>query len=99
MIGAAVGVRRSVATVPVSPGTLLCFYTDGLVERVGEVIDDGLARLCQAITAEPPELACSAVMRALVGSEPVRDDIAMLMLRRRAQDEAPGPPEPFAPGR
>jgi len=84
VIGAAVGVRRSVATVPVPPGTLLCFYTDGLVERVGEVIDDGLARLCQAVTAGPPELACSAVMRALVGNEPARDDIALLMLRRQA---------------
>ena len=99
VIGAAAGVRRSVTTVPVPPGTLLCFYTDGLVERVGEVIDDGLARLCQAITAEPPDLACSAVMRALVGGEPARDDIALLMLRRHAQDEAPGPPGLFASGR
>jgi serine phosphatase RsbU (regulator of sigma subunit) len=99
VIGAAAGVRRSATTVPVPPGTLLCFYTDGLVERVGEVIDDGLARLCQAITAEPPDLACSAVMRALVGGEPARDDIALLMLRRHAQDEAPGPPGLFASGR
>jgi phosphoserine phosphatase RsbU/P len=83
MIGAAVGARRPVTTVPIPPGALLCFYTDGLVERVGEVIDDGLARLCQAVTAEPPEAACAAVMRALVGSEPARDDIALLMLRRQ----------------
>jgi phosphoserine phosphatase RsbU/P len=92
LIGAAAGVRRPVTTVPVPPGTLLCFYTDGLVERPGEVIDEGLARLCQAVTAEPPDLACSAVMRALVGSEPARDDIALLMLRRQASGDAPGPP-------
>ena len=83
MIGAAPGARRSVTTVHIPPGTLLCFYTDGLVERAGEVIDDGLDRLCQAVTAEPPDAACSAVMRALVGSESVRDDIALLMLRRQ----------------
>ena len=92
VIGAAVGPPRPVTTVPVPPGTLLCFYTDGLVERVGEVIDDGLARLCQAVTAEPPEVACSAVMRALVGSESARDDIALLMLRRQVPGDAPGPP-------
>jgi len=92
MIGAAAGTRRPVTTVPIPPGTLLCFYTDGLVERAGEVIDEGLARLCQAVTAEPPEAACSAVMRALVGSEPARDDIALLMLRRQDPGEAPGPP-------
>ena len=90
LIGAAVGAQRPVATVPIRPGTLLCFYTDGLVERAGEVIDDGLARLCQAVTAGPPDAACSAVMRALVGSEPARDDIALLMLRRQVSGDAPG---------
>jgi len=82
MIGVDAGVRRPVTTVPVPPGALLCFYTDGLVERPGEVIDDGLTRLCLALSAQPPENACVAVMGALVGSEPVRDDIALLMFRR-----------------
>jgi phosphoserine phosphatase RsbU/P len=90
MIGAAVGAQRPVTTVEIPPGTLVCFYTDGLVERVGEVIDEGLARLCQAVTAESPDAACSAVMRALVGSEPARDDIALLMLRRPIPGDAPG---------
>jgi serine phosphatase RsbU (regulator of sigma subunit) len=87
--GALIGVipraRRPVTTVAIPPGTLLCFFTDGLVERPGEVIDEGLDRLCRAMTAQPPEAACAAVMRALVGSEPVRDDIAMLMIRRHAE--------------
>jgi sigma-B regulation protein RsbU (phosphoserine phosphatase) len=60
----------------------VCFYTDGLIERRGETIDHGLARLCQAVTAEPPDVACAAVMAALVGSEPAHDDIALLMFRR-----------------
>jgi phosphoserine phosphatase RsbU/P len=90
MIGAASEAQRPVSTVPIPPGTLLCFYTDGLIERPGEVIDDGLARLCQAVIAESPEAACSAVMRALVGSEPARDDIALLMVRRQASADPPG---------
>ncbi len=76
-------VRRPVTTVQIPPGALLCFYTDGLIERPGELIDDGLARLCQAVTAQSPEAACAAVMHALVGSGPARDDIALLMVRRQ----------------
>jgi sigma-B regulation protein RsbU (phosphoserine phosphatase) len=83
MIGAAPDARRPVTTVQIPPGTLVCFFTDGLVERAGEVIDDGLARLCGAVKAEPPDQACSAVMQALIGSESTRDDIALLMLRRQ----------------
>ena len=87
MIGMGLQARRPVCTLPVTPGTLLCFYTDGLVERRGEVIDDGLDRLCRAVTAEPAEAACAAVMAALVGNEPARDDIALLMVRRQAGKE------------
>jgi phosphoserine phosphatase RsbU/P len=90
MIGLAPGARRRVTTLNVAPGTLLCFYTDGLVERPGEVIDDGLARLCQAIPAAPPEAACATVMGALIGREAARDDIALLMLRRQSSDDDDG---------
>ena len=82
LIGAAPGVQRQVTTIEISPGTLMCFYTDGLIERRGHSIDHGLARLCQAITAEPPEAACATVMAAMVDSEPARDDIALLIFRR-----------------
>jgi serine phosphatase RsbU (regulator of sigma subunit) len=82
LIGMPPRARRPVATVQVPPGTLLCFYTDGLIERPGEVIDDGIDRLCQALTAESPEAACIAVTGALIGSEPARDDIALLVLQR-----------------
>jgi len=57
-------------------------YTDGLIERHGEPIDHGLARLCQAVRAQPPAAACAAVMAALVGSERAHDDIALLMFWR-----------------
>ena len=83
LIGAAPRAARQVATVDISPGTLMCFYTDGLVERRGRPIDHGLALLCQAVTAEDPDAACASVMAAMVGAEPVQDDIAVLMLRRQ----------------
>jgi putative methionine-R-sulfoxide reductase with GAF domain len=90
LIGAAPHLRRRTAAVSISPGTVVCFYTDGLIERRGHPVDDGLALLCQAVTAEPAEAVCATVMGALVGSQPVTDDIALLIFRR-----PPGtPPEP-----
>jgi phosphoserine phosphatase RsbU/P len=83
MIGLAPGERRQAGTVAIPPGTLLCFYTDGLIERRDQPIDDGLARLCQAVTPQPAEAAMAAVMAAMVGNQPARDDIAVLMLRRQ----------------
>jgi phosphoserine phosphatase RsbU/P len=52
------------------------------------VIDEGLDRLCRALTAQSPEAACAAVMGAMVGNEPARDDIALLMIRRAPGKEA-----------
>jgi putative methionine-R-sulfoxide reductase with GAF domain len=83
MIGVDAGARRQVTTVTMAPGTLLCLYTDGLIERPGEPIDDGLALLCRAVIAGPPDAACAAVMGALIGNEPARDDVAVLTFRRQ----------------
>ena len=83
IIGIADQAPRPVTSLPIRPGALLCFYTDGLIERRGEVIDNGLARLCRAVTAQPAESACATVMHALVGSGPPRDDVALLMVRRQ----------------
>ena len=88
LIGAVGGALRRTVTIDVTPGTLFCFYTDGLIERRGELIDDGLSRLCAVVTAEPPEAGCAAVMGAMVGREVASDDIALLMVRRRPA----GPP-------
>jgi phosphoserine phosphatase RsbU/P len=82
LIGAAPGARRPVTTLQITPGTLVCLYTDGLIERRNQTIDDGLDRLCQAVSAQSPDAACAAVMAALVGNNPVRDDIALLMIQR-----------------
>jgi phosphoserine phosphatase RsbU/P len=83
IIGVADPAPRPVTSMAIPPGTLLCFYTDGLIERRGELIDDGLARLCQALTPQPADEACATVMQALAGGGPARDDIALLMVRRQ----------------
>ena len=82
MIGVDASVRRRTSTVDMPPGALLCLYTDGLIERREYPIDEGLARLCKAVIAEPPERACASVMGALVGGDLAPDDIALLVIRR-----------------
>jgi serine phosphatase RsbU (regulator of sigma subunit) len=72
-----------VTTVDLPPGAVICFYTDGLVERRGIVLDVGLERLCTAVTAGPVELVLTNVMGQLIGDNPPDDDIAVLALRRQ----------------
>jgi serine phosphatase RsbU (regulator of sigma subunit) len=83
LIGAIPKAQRRVTTIKISPGTVLCFFTDGLIERRGQLIDDALNRLCQVVTAELPESVCASVMGAMIGSEPALDDVALLVFRRQ----------------
>jgi phosphoserine phosphatase RsbU/P len=80
-IGVADITRRQVTTLALAPGAVLCFFTDGLVERRNEPIDDGITRLCEIMSSGPPDSVCISVMRALVGSRLPGDDIALLVLR------------------
>ena len=72
---------RLLAGVP--KGAVLVAYTDGLVERRGEIIDRGLERLRAQLVPQPAETVCSAVIDALV-DEAQRDDIAVVAVRRAA---------------
>jgi sigma-B regulation protein RsbU (phosphoserine phosphatase) len=80
-IGVADAPRRQVTTLALVPGAMLCFFTDGLVERRNKPLDDGIALLCETVSPGPPEDVCLSVMRALVGSEHPGDDIALLVVR------------------
>jgi anti-sigma regulatory factor (Ser/Thr protein kinase) len=65
-----------------SPGTLLALYTDGLVERRGRVIDEGIDRLAAALGRASGALA--GLPDRLVASlvpETVEDDVALLVAR------------------
>ncbi len=84
MIGIDPAPRREVTRVEIPSGGLLCLYTDGLIERRDSTIDENLDRLCEVVVPGPPDAVCASVMSALVGREAVRDDIALLTLRRTA---------------
>ncbi|MCK2218380.1 SpoIIE family protein phosphatase [Actinomadura sp. ATCC 31491] len=69
-------------TEPLPPGSTLLLYTDGLVERPGEHLDAGLARLrdqAEAVAGEPVDRFCDLVVSGLPTSG--LDDIAVLALR------------------
>jgi putative methionine-R-sulfoxide reductase with GAF domain len=86
MIGVAQLSERRVTTLDMPPGTTLCLYTDGLVERRDRPLDDGLTMLCLAVTAGPADAVCTSAMAAMASGAP-RDDIALLVLTRRARQD------------
>lgn len=71
-------------TTVVRPGATLLLYTDGLVERRGELIDDGLERL-RAAAAEladaPPEQLVDGLLDRLEEKGVHLDDIAVVAVR------------------
>lgn len=79
------------ATANMPPGSLILLYTDGLVERAGETLDRGLARL-RAAAAEcadlPVETICKELLSRLAPPTGYRDDVVVLALR--TSHEAPG---------
>jgi anti-sigma regulatory factor (Ser/Thr protein kinase)/putative methionine-R-sulfoxide reductase with GAF domain len=86
-IGVDPAVPRHVSSVALPPGTAVCLYTDGLVERRGRSLSVGLDRLAATMFAGPAESVCAAVMQALVGADPASDDIALLVLHRQPVSE------------
>jgi anti-sigma regulatory factor (Ser/Thr protein kinase) len=65
------------------PGSVLVLYTDGLIERRGESLDDGFSRLANALADAPDDLdqlADQVLDRLLEGRNPP-DDVALLTLR------------------
>jgi putative methionine-R-sulfoxide reductase with GAF domain len=71
---------RRATVVDVRPGTTVVLYTDGLVERRGEVIDEGLARLRRLVRPAPAEVVCSDIVAGMDVSA-VDDDIALVVMR------------------
>jgi Stage II sporulation protein E (SpoIIE) len=55
-IGVRSGVRYTSTAVDAPPAATLLAFTDGLVERRGETIDTGLARLERVATSQPADL-------------------------------------------
>lgn len=89
LLGVAPEVPRGESTVELEAGSTVVFYTDGLVERRGEVLDEGLARLCgvleEVAAGDPPlDALCDAVLERVLPQRP-EDDVALLAVRLHPQ--------------
>jgi PAS domain S-box-containing protein len=65
------------------PGSSIILFTDGLIERPGELIDDGMTQLAARVREAPDDLEelCDHLLETLVPSSGATDDVAILMLR------------------
>jgi sigma-B regulation protein RsbU (phosphoserine phosphatase) len=83
LIGTGIAMTRRSTVVEIPAGSVLCMYTDGLVERRNRDIDEGLTRLCGVVDTRAPESVCAAIMAALTGRDQPEDDVAVLVVRHR----------------
>ncbi len=77
-------------TYPFPTGSRLLLYTDGLIERRGEPIDEGFERLQTAARAAAQSVDSSfadRVYRALLDESPLDDDVALLAIESVALED------------
>jgi serine phosphatase RsbU (regulator of sigma subunit) len=75
---------RTEAEETVPPGSMLVWYSDGLVERRGSDLDTGMGRLAEVATridGDDPAVWRDVVIRELTGGRHLRDDVVLLCLR------------------
>ena len=73
--------------VPLTPGTTLVIYTDGLIERRHQSMDASMADLVRAVSrhrSAHPEHLCDRLVEGLAGSE-LSDDVSLLVAIRDGQ--------------
>ncbi|WP_211357058.1 SpoIIE family protein phosphatase [Nocardioides rubriscoriae] len=96
LLGVLPGTVREDVVVTLRRGATVLLYTDGLVERRGRGIDEGIEQLTQVLgelVADGRDLEelCDELLRRLA-PERSEDDIALVAVRLYRQDE-PRPPE------
>jgi phosphoserine phosphatase RsbU/P len=92
-LGAYPGARRRTTCFPIAENAALLLYTDGLVERRGRPVTEGIAQLRTLLSSADPRAICSAATEGMLGDTVATDDVALVALRR---SPAPGDPETFA---
>jgi anti-sigma regulatory factor (Ser/Thr protein kinase) len=76
--------RRRQAATALPPGASLMLYTDGLVERRGRGIDQGIEAAAGALAgygAEYPDTAADHVMAVMTPAAGYEDDVAVVLYR------------------
>ncbi|MEU6315802.1 ATP-binding SpoIIE family protein phosphatase [Streptomyces sp. NPDC047014] len=81
------GWLHSSGTIALGPGSTAVLYTDGLVERRGEDIDEGVGALARALSGAQgtPAVICDRLMRALGVDADHDDDVAVMVLQQPAR--------------
>lgn len=74
-------------SVPLSPGSTAVLYTDGLVERRNEDLDEGIAALERALAGATgtPQVVCDRLVRSAGVTADHDDDVAVLVLQHPAR--------------
>ncbi|MFF7476264.1 SpoIIE family protein phosphatase [Streptomyces sp. NPDC008092] len=75
------------ASVPLGPGSTAVLYTDGLVERRDEDLDEGIAALERALAGATgtPQVVCDRLVRSAGVTADHDDDVAVLVLQHPAR--------------
>jgi anti-sigma regulatory factor (Ser/Thr protein kinase) len=90
-LGVRPAVHRREAYAPLPPGSTLLAYTDGLVEREGELIDVGIRRAA-TVLAENRDVSAADVADVLASrllAPGLTDDVAFLVYRQPAGSTEP----------
>ncbi len=72
-------------------GDIMLMYTDGLIERRGEDLDEGIARVAERLQAWPPGAPLGCLCDELIATfaaEPQLDDMCVLAVSRPGPDRA-----------
>ncbi|MFE0449412.1 ATP-binding SpoIIE family protein phosphatase [Streptomyces fungicidicus] len=86
------GWMHSSGSVPLGPGSTAVLYTDGLVERRNEDLDEGIAALERALAGATggPQVVCDRLVRSAGVTPDHDDDVAVLVLQHPARKGAEG---------
>jgi DNA-binding response OmpR family regulator len=84
LLGSRIPSARPTVTEPFGPGDVMVLVTDGLLERRGEALSAGLARLAgiRLPATESAQQLADRVLRELGPGEQSQDDVALLVARR-----------------
>ncbi|MEU5593950.1 SpoIIE family protein phosphatase [Streptomyces sp. NPDC020298] len=81
------GWMHASGSVPLTPGSTAVLYTDGLVERRNEDLDEGIAALERALAGATgtPQVVCDRLVRSAGVTADHDDDVAVLVLQHPAR--------------